>query len=106
MIERALPRPPGMGSTPSTLAASLGMHRRMRRLLAVCMTLASWLYGVTAHAASALLFYDKGAAPVAFAVGELDAALRARGYEPEHRSLQQFFQARAPAQAAASLRIS
>jgi hypothetical protein len=69
------------------------------------MILAFWLNGAAAHAASAQVFYDEHSAPVAFAVGELDAALRARGYEPEHRSLQQFLQAQGP-EAAASLRIS
>jgi hypothetical protein len=78
----------------------------MLQLMAFCMALASWLYGATADAASAQVFYDGHAAPVAFAVGELDAALRARGYEPEHRSLSQFFQPRPPGKTAASLRIS
>jgi hypothetical protein len=80
------------------------MHRCTQRLLAFCLTLACWLHGVTARAASAQVFFDEHTAPVAFAVGELDAALRARGYEPEHRSLQQFSQGPASPRAA-TLRI-
>jgi hypothetical protein len=70
------------------------------------MTLATCLYGGAAQAASAQVFYDPNTAPVAFAVGELDAALRARGYEPQHRSVQQLFQAQASGQAATRLRIA
>jgi hypothetical protein len=45
------------------------------------------LHGADAHAASARIAYDASEAPVAFAARELEAALRARGYSPEHRPL-------------------
>jgi hypothetical protein len=69
------------------------------------MTLASSLCGGTAHATSAQVFYDDRQAPVAFAVGDLDGALRARGYEVEHRSTRQFLEEQAALGARASLRI-
>ena len=61
------------------------MHPRTTTLLAACVALASLLHAALARAAGALISYDTSAAPLAFAVGDLDAALRARGYEPEHR---------------------
>src|SRR4051812_12898195 len=51
---------------------------------------------------AAHIFFDAHEPAVAFAVADLDAALRARGYQVEHGSLEQFFR---PPAAAPGLRI-
>jgi hypothetical protein len=56
--------------------------------------------------ASAHIFFDASTAAVAFAVEDLGAALRARGYEVEHGSLQQCFPWPSTGQPAASLCIA
>lgn len=70
------------------------------------MTLASWLLAAGAHAGSAQVFFEERAGAVRFAVGELDGALRARGYEATHRPLEDSFQPQAAAQPAPGLRIT
>ena len=79
------------------------MYPRMTWLLAAGVTIAAWLLGTPARADGALLFYAVTAPPVAFAASDLDAALRARGFTPEHRSLEQ---ATAPSSTAARLRVT
>jgi hypothetical protein len=60
------------------------MYATVTRMLSAGVALAAWLFALSAEAESARLVFETKAAPVAFAVSELDAALRARGYEPEH----------------------
>ena len=83
------------------------MYRGITFILVACMTLAIGLHGGAVHAKSARVSYDDQAAPVAFALADLDAALRARGYEPEHRSLAPSARPQQPAaHAAPSLAIT
>jgi hypothetical protein len=70
------------------------------------MTLASWLLSAAAQAASVAIFYDEKAAPAAFAVGDLDAALRGRGYQTEHRAFEPSARAAPAAKSAPFLRIT
>jgi hypothetical protein len=83
------------------------MSHRIRVWLQVAgVALASGSYGAAARADSASIFYDGSVAKVAFAVDELDSALRARGYQIEHRPLEASFQAPPAPQADGALRIT
>src|SRR5262245_56638468 len=64
----------------------------MRPLWAICMALVSWLHGSGAHAASAQIFFNQDKAAITFAVGDLDAALRAHGYAVQRHALPRAFQ--------------
>jgi hypothetical protein len=68
-------------------ARSSALVARATRWLAAAVTWAAGLYAADAHAATASIVYDLSEARVAFAARELEAALRARGYAPEHRPL-------------------
>src|SRR4051812_37193715 len=82
------------------------MHRRTTRSLATCTILAAWLHGTPAQAKGARISYDAQSAPVAFAVADLDAALRAGVYQIEHRPLEAAALPQPSASAGPSLRIS
>jgi hypothetical protein len=82
------------------------MYPGTKQLWVVGITLASLLRAVAAHAAGANIFFDTRTAPVVFAVGDVDAALRARGYKTAHHSLEQSLEAQAASRSAASLRIT
>ncbi len=93
------PSPRERGHGP--LAAMVCMNRTKMGLVSACLAVASWLRSGPARAEEAQLSYDASAAPVAFAAGDLEAALRARGYEARHSPLEE-----APREAAAApLRI-
>jgi hypothetical protein len=81
------------------------MHPGTRPLGVVCFVL-SMLCPVAAHAAMARIFFEASGAPITFAVGDLDAALRARGYKTEHQSVEQSLQAQATAPSVSQLRIT
>ena len=82
------------------------MEARRIRLWAACIAIASCLLTAPAFARTALLFYDAKAAPVAFAAGELDAALQARGHEAAHRPLAQAFDAQPVSGPTPDLRVT
>ena len=82
------------------------LHGSRAGLWASCVALASWLHAARANAESAHIVYDASAPPVVFAARELDAALRARGYQIEHRTLQSSPRAAGEGEAAAQVRIT
>jgi hypothetical protein len=87
---------------PTTLL----MYCATTRILVACMLLGAGLHSPSVQAGTARIYYDVQVPSVAFAVADLEAALRARKYTIERHSLELTARQTAPASAAPDLAIT